>query len=141
MRRRKLLVVLAGLAVVVAVGAVVLWPRGEPDRITQANFDRIHEGMTRAEVETLLGPPNLTWAGLNNLQEEDFEPIPAIQPWGQETHLSPDEENFCFRLGNAGAMAVAFEDDRAVWKAWRPHAGPLTRLRRQWHRWITRLRR
>jgi hypothetical protein len=57
MRKRELLVVLASLAVLVAAGVVVLWPRGEPDRITQANFDRIHEGMTRAEVETLLGPP------------------------------------------------------------------------------------
>ena len=136
MRRRKLLVVLVGL-VVVAAGAVVLWPQPQPSsRITRENFDRIKVGMSRTEVEAILGPPNLTWGGLNELPEEDFEPIPAIQPWGNETHLSPDEENGGFWLGNAGAMAVTFEDDRAVWKAWRPHAGPLTRLRRQWHRWF-----
>jgi hypothetical protein len=35
MRRRKLVVVLAGL---VAAGTVVLWPRSE--RITQENYDR-----------------------------------------------------------------------------------------------------
>jgi hypothetical protein len=55
MRRRTLLVVLAVLAVVVAAG-VVLWPR-PPSRITRENFDRIREGMTRAEVEAILGPP------------------------------------------------------------------------------------
>jgi hypothetical protein len=40
MRRRKLLVALAGLAVVVMVGVVVvLWQ--QEDRITRENFDRI----------------------------------------------------------------------------------------------------
>jgi hypothetical protein len=39
MRRRKLLVVLAGPAVAVAAGVVVLWPG--PERITEANAHRI----------------------------------------------------------------------------------------------------
>jgi hypothetical protein len=47
MRRRKRLAVV-GLAVLVAVGALVLWPR--PDRITRENGDRIKDGMSRAEV-------------------------------------------------------------------------------------------
>jgi hypothetical protein len=55
MRKRKLLVVLAGLAVVVAVGVVVLCL--QPSRITRDNFDCIHHGMTRAEVEVIPGPP------------------------------------------------------------------------------------
>ena len=55
-RRRKLLVALAGLAVVVAVGAVILWSQLEPDRITQASFERIRVGMTRADVAAILGP-------------------------------------------------------------------------------------
>jgi len=55
MRRRTLLVALAGLAVVVAVGVVVLWPRA--DRITEANFERIRVGMSRTDVEAILGPP------------------------------------------------------------------------------------
>jgi hypothetical protein len=49
-------VVLAGLAVVVALGAVVLWPRPE-SRITVENFRRIREGMTLAEAIAILGPP------------------------------------------------------------------------------------
>jgi hypothetical protein len=54
MRRRKLLAV-AGLTVLVAAGAFILWPR--PDRITRENFDRIREGMNREEVYAILGPP------------------------------------------------------------------------------------
>jgi hypothetical protein len=59
MRRRTLLVALVALAVVVAVGVVALWPRPRPQpssRITRENFDRIKVGMTRAEVEAILGP-------------------------------------------------------------------------------------
>jgi hypothetical protein len=55
MRRRTLLAALAGLAVVVAAGAWLLWPR--QDRITPENLDRIELGMTRAEVEAILGGP------------------------------------------------------------------------------------
>jgi hypothetical protein len=60
MRRRKLFVALAGLTVV-AAGAVVLWPRA--DRVTEENFYRLQDGMTRAEVEAILGPPGdySTW--------------------------------------------------------------------------------
>jgi hypothetical protein len=55
MRRWKLLVTLAGLAAIVAAGVVVLWPR--PSRVTRENFGRLKSGMTRAEVEAILGPP------------------------------------------------------------------------------------
>jgi hypothetical protein len=85
MRRRTLLVALAGLAVVVAAGVVVAWPRLIPiapkrpgripavDRVaapaerppnpSQAspklvdNFRRLKRGMSRADVEAILGPP------------------------------------------------------------------------------------
>jgi hypothetical protein len=57
MRRRTLLVVLVGLAVVVGAGAVVLWPQARPDRVTRENYDRIEDGMGHAEVEAILGPP------------------------------------------------------------------------------------
>jgi hypothetical protein len=55
MRRRKLLVALAALAVVVAAGVVMLLP--PEDRLTEQNFDQISVGMSRAEVEAILGPP------------------------------------------------------------------------------------
>jgi hypothetical protein len=58
MRRRTLLVVLAGLAVVVAAGMVALWPKPSSlIRVTEENLSRVRPGMTRAEVEAILGPP------------------------------------------------------------------------------------
>jgi hypothetical protein len=54
MRRRKLIAAV-GLAVLVAVGAFVLCPR--QDRITLDDFIRINYGISRAEVEAILGPP------------------------------------------------------------------------------------
>jgi hypothetical protein len=54
MRRWKLLVALAGLAVVVTAGVVVLWPRTH--RLALENFDQLREGMTLSDVEALLGP-------------------------------------------------------------------------------------
>jgi hypothetical protein len=53
-RRRKLLA-LVGLAVVAGVAAFALWP--QPNRITRENCARIRKGMSRAEVEAILGPP------------------------------------------------------------------------------------
>ena len=44
---------LLGVVVVLAV-VVVGWGRGA---VTKANFDRIHEGMTLAEVEAVVGRP------------------------------------------------------------------------------------
>lgn len=38
------------------VAAIYVWPRHGPSTITQENADRIKEGMTRAEVEAVLGP-------------------------------------------------------------------------------------
>jgi hypothetical protein len=54
-RSRKLRwVVVVGLVVLAGLGAFVLWPR--LNRVTRENFARIHPGMTRAEVEAILGP-------------------------------------------------------------------------------------
>jgi hypothetical protein len=121
-------VVLAGLALVAAT-VILLWlPR---DPITWKNFDRIPKGMTRAEVEAILGPPNLTIAGiagLRKLEEADFEPGPAIRPWGDD-YVPDGEETHRWWVGNAGVVGVTFENDRVVLKSIRPRAGPLTRLR------------
>jgi hypothetical protein len=55
MRSRKLRWLVAGLVTLAALAAFVLWPRA--DRVTLQNFNRIREGMSRAEVEAILGPP------------------------------------------------------------------------------------
>jgi hypothetical protein len=72
MRRRTLLVVIAGLAVV-ATGAWLLWPR--PERITQENCDRIRIGMSRAEVEAILGPPGDYRTGRGEMDYGESEVI------------------------------------------------------------------
>jgi hypothetical protein len=54
MRKRRLLAVLAGLALAVAAGVVV---STRPSTIAFENFSRIEVGMDRAQVLALLGPP------------------------------------------------------------------------------------
>jgi hypothetical protein len=54
-RKRKLVSALAVLAVLLAVGTFVILSR--PGRITAENYARIRIGMTRAEVEAILGSP------------------------------------------------------------------------------------
>jgi hypothetical protein len=151
MRKRTRLVALAGLAVVVAVGAVVLWPRAE--RVTQANYDRIHKGMTCAEVEALLGPPGDYRTGLG---ETGFVP-----PDGNTQHIYwiPDSPDLC------DPPPKLWTDDPLLWVGWesdsfgisiavddsgsvvdklaaprRTTQGPLDdllwRARRQWRRWF-----
>jgi hypothetical protein len=57
MRKRTLLVALAGLAVVVAARGAAMWPHGEPSRLTWDNVCRIRGAMSRAWVHAILGPP------------------------------------------------------------------------------------
>jgi hypothetical protein len=60
MRRRTLLVALAGLAVVVTAGIVVLRHPDPPRPVTsisKTTFTRVKVGMTTGEVAAILGPP------------------------------------------------------------------------------------
>jgi hypothetical protein len=81
MKSRKLLIGLIGLAVLLVVGAVVLWPVSY--RITQKNGDRIKEGMSSAEVEAILGPPGDYRSGPT---DPDF---PSPYPWQASGVLGP----------------------------------------------------
>jgi hypothetical protein len=55
MRRRTLLVALAGLAAAITVAATWLWTRTNP--VTRENYARTALGMSRSEVCAILGSP------------------------------------------------------------------------------------
>jgi hypothetical protein len=72
----------AGLAAVLAGASVfVLWP--QPSQVTRENYDRIRVGMSRAEVEAILGPPG-------DYRTGDTEPDRDAAD-GQEIHVGPDD--------------------------------------------------
>jgi hypothetical protein len=131
-RGRKLLVAVAVLAVLVAAGASVLWPR--PDRITRENFNRIREGMTWAEVEAILGPPGeyrtkpLVVFEVGSL--EDFCEL-------RETLLRWSDDTNCLNVifDPTGHVRRA-SDDVAFWFRPDPLELLLWRIERQSRKWF-----
>jgi hypothetical protein len=131
MRRRKLLLVLAGLAVVFcAAGAFLLWV--QPSSVTRENCDRIKAGMSRAEVEAILGPPG------------DYTTGPRVQiimeSGGLEMHRPDRTWN-----GDEGVFSVWFDGERKVeftrFHEWTridqsPLESLLWRVKRQWRKWF-----
>jgi hypothetical protein len=149
MRRRTLLVVLVGLAVVIAAGAVVVWP--QPSRITKENCDRIHTEMTRAEVEAILGPPGDYRTGLGETAYgDDWSADPIADPPGtvwtwQKTPVgSPFHQECAAWLSDSYAICVSIDDTgQVLWATGqlrRTRSNPLQNLlwraKRQWHRWF-----
>jgi hypothetical protein len=121
--------------VVSAVGVVVLWPR-PPSRITRENLHRIREGMSRAEVEAILGPPG------------DFSTGPA--EYGRHLVIEGDQSDFCVDRDwcwatDEGGTFVEFDVHGRVrscsfisgQRAKQTFAENLLwRAKRQWHRWF-----
>jgi hypothetical protein len=136
MRRRKLrwLLLLVGLAVVVAVGAFALWPR--KDRITRENFDRIQNGMSLAEVEAILGPP-----GDHRTRPTTYEPHFLEPPRLADRVASQPAVDIKKWQGDAGDVEVVFSNGKrsAAFYATDPvNQGPLDNLlwraKRLWRR-------
>jgi hypothetical protein len=124
MRRRKLLVALAVLAAVVAAG-VVVWPR--PLRATRENYDRIQVGMSRAEVEAILGPPG------------DYRTV-LTQDMSRPC-LQTDREAWVVHEGHvvvwyAHGVVSSWALFPAVAVEQTPLENLLWRAKRQWHRWF-----
>ena len=137
MRRRTLLVMLAGLAVVIAAGVVVLWPRPASERITRENYDRIRAGMTRAEIETILGPPgDYTTApteGVRVASSTFSAPGSEIayleSRWLSDTAQAVVWFDYSGRA-NRGYYAPMRIKDETPWARF------LWRAKRQWRRWF-----
>ena len=150
MRRRTLLVALAGVVVSFATGAFLLWPRSQPSRVTQENFARIHEGMSRADVEAILGPAGDYRTGPTALvvprHIDKLTPAQAAHETG-----APD---LGFGLLDDCTFASWQCDDRVIWICYykdgvsmfdvapvgRVPGGPVAdfvwRIERQWRRWF-----
>jgi hypothetical protein len=155
-KRRLRLVALAGLTVV-AAGVAVVWPR-PPSRITRENFDRIPTGMSRAEVEAILGPPGDYRTGPTTAHEIEYcppSPFPpsarpvrtVVSDWrptvdpitGKTLNLGP------FWDSDAGSAEVHFDEagrvDGARYFGCKRVEQTLPenlvwRAKRQWHRWF-----
>jgi hypothetical protein len=138
MRRRTLLVVLPGLAVVVGVGTVV--PGLRRDRITRQNFARIEDGMSPTEVEAILGPPGDYRTGPAN-------GLGVFECAGGEVVARLDEHRaMYFWISDTTCIDVVFDDaigaashrycasvDRVPQSAF---DNLLWRAKRLWHRWF-----
>jgi hypothetical protein len=120
MRRRTLLVALAGLAVV-----VVLWP--PEDRITEANLGRIKEGMTQAEVEAILGPPGdyrtghgetgIPVLGNGSTATMVWRPDPVLGNGSTATLVwTPDPATNLVRMLSENWGRIP--DDQRLWASW-----------------------
>jgi hypothetical protein len=153
LRKWKLLVALAGLAVVVAAEVVVLWPRSS-SRITRENFEQIKEGMNRAEVEAILGPPGdyRTGHGETDLTtvhmawSPDGGPLKPNTDWSRIPGQSPEDPRLwaewmndsiviVIAIGQSGSVVqtVGFPRRRTTQG---PLENLLWRAKRQWYRWF-----
>jgi hypothetical protein len=154
MQRRTLLVALAGLALVVAAAVVLVLPR--PSQVKWENINRIQKGMTRAEVEAILGPPGdyRTRFGqtADGSGEEDGwipdpdEYSPAIATW----HDGAGENPFgkfageATWVGDTVVVLVVIDDTGRVLETdtveRRRLGGTILslfwRAKRLWHRWF-----
>jgi hypothetical protein len=131
MRRRKLLVALAGLAAVIAVGLIALWPSSS--RVTPADFHRIKYEMSKLEVMSILGPPG------------DYRTGPT-QADGYKTWILTDRSTGGdeWWKGDSATARVSFASGDTVDSAYcestqlqsqNPLSNLLWRVKRQLHRW------
>jgi hypothetical protein len=148
------------MAVVVAAVVVMLWPR--PTQVTRASCDRIRVGMSRTEVEAILGGPpgdyrtgptvgpefdqsfrtvvHSAWTGPLPPAPTSVMPLPTIKDWPPIEPLAYDTWQ-----RDAGNVYVTFSPEGVVRiksfsAAIKLEHGPLDnllwRLKRQWRRWF-----
>jgi hypothetical protein len=100
--RKRFLIAGSGLVVVVlGLSLFWLWP---DDRIHPASCERIHEGMTLAEVEAILGGP----AGVYTRDGKDW----SMGMLGNGVSRINDER--LVWVGNSGGIRVDFDEEGQV---------------------------
>ena len=139
MRKWKLLVALAGLAVVVAAGVVVLWPRSS-SRITRENFEQIKEGMSRTEVEGILGPAGDYSTGPTQrfMSVEDIIAQARLDTFSLHSgELTWSSDMVMVRVEFDSRGVATAKNIAALVKLKQTFAENLLwRAKRQWHRWF-----
>jgi hypothetical protein len=129
-------VALAGLAVMVAVVVVVLWPGS--DRVTRVNYDRLRGGMSRGEVAAIFGAPGdyrtrpTECLGRCMSDHRDFDEADATtddEVWDGDTATIQVD---CGSVGTVVYVSYQGTEpldqgslDNLLWRA-----------KRQWHRWF-----
>jgi hypothetical protein len=137
MRMRTKLTVLAGVVLLLGVGVVVLWPRS--NQITESNCGRIKMGMSRTEVESILGgPPGVYgWRPMWPVREESREVIPRdksvlncvwVRWWGDEGAIDVFYDPSGRAMGVTWCRCEPIKLSPFVWLIWRAEC--------QWHRWF-----
>jgi hypothetical protein len=152
MRRRKLLTVLVVVLALAGAAAFVLWPWRS--RILLENFDRVKAGMSRAEVEAILGPPGDHRTGPTNLMNLGsitmFDTIHVnraekVRLGGSGLALLPSPPGSAKPVGegdqaslwvtfDGSGKVVAAEFSPALPQQQSPLANLLWRAKRQWRR-------
>jgi hypothetical protein len=132
--------------VVVAAVVVVLWPR--PERITPENYARVRTGMSRTQVEEILGLPGDYRTELGESQfVKDFpwDPDPGADPLTPSNWSKiPEQRSFACWISNSCQITVYIDDSGHVQEMYEfPRrttqgvvANLIWRLKRQWHRWF-----
>jgi hypothetical protein len=141
MRRRKLIVGLAGLVVLAAVGALIL----RPSRTFLGDWPthcKIKTGMSRAEVEALFGVPPGDYRTKENYLS--LSPPPSDMMFGTRVWPPPGSVAEEWE-GDAGKFLVAFDPAGRVVAKWNMAYAPrqqtpleafVWRAKRQWRRWF-----
>jgi hypothetical protein len=151
----------AAVVAVLATGlAFALWPR--PDWITEANCARLREGMSRAEVEAILGGPAgdyrtvLTEPNLDEpflvvsrvldkdelaREDEALRHLTAEErlQWDRLNHPPPerwqgDSGNIYITFWPEGAVCPTFSTVRTIEQSRLENL--VWRVKRQWRRWF-----
>ena len=152
-RTRQLVTLVIALLAVVVLAALVF--RSGPRPITEEDVNRVENGMSRSEVEAILGPPRDQTTGplVYRLDDDPFvcglsPPIVELVDRPQQ-HFTRDSESYrgldrpCW-CSDSLVFTVAFRDSRAcettVYHTRRlPQSlleNAIWRLKRQWRRWF-----
>jgi len=92
---RKKWWIIAAATIAGCVGLAFVIPALRPPRpgVTKENFDRIEIGMTRAEVEAILGPPTEDFAGVVAFANNGFDGTIWENDRADEAQIRFDENN------------------------------------------------